>query len=128
MAVCFKENMRRDSRYKQIKTCLKKDFDMNDGESQSNADKLNLACRVYDKLPIVVQNCSGSGLDIRDLTMNELSLAHRMSWVLRKKALSSISKRTTSETPLEIDEGSVQQSINDLLARDGSWKRKKIQV
>ena len=47
MAECFKEADVRDSEYKQIKRYLTKYCCMNNDLAQANADKINLACRVY---------------------------------------------------------------------------------
>ena len=119
MAVCFKTNMEYGSNMKQVKSYLTKVLLMNDREAQSNADKINLACRVNKKLADITQNCCKGGIDIRELTLNELSLAQNMSWVLRKKALSSIPKKVPSDAAIPMNNESIHHAVEIL--REMEW-------
>ena len=82
MALSFKANMKFGSNMKQVKTYLKKVLLMKEYRAQTNADKINLACRVSKNLNKIVNNCTKSGVDIRDLSLKELSLTLTLSWVI----------------------------------------------
>ena len=64
MALSFKVNMEFESNIKQVKTYLKKVLLMKEHQAQTNADKINLACRVYKNLDEIANNCTNSGVDI----------------------------------------------------------------
>ena len=103
MALSFKANMEFGSNMKQVKTYLKKVLLMKEHQAQTNADKINLACRVSKNLEGIVSNCAKSGVDIRDLSLKELSLAINLSWVIRKKSLSRIRTKVPVNAPVQIE-------------------------
>ena len=72
MANCLKQAMARKSGYKQLKLYLVNEWGMSDG---------------YITSFLLVNNCAQCpNLDIRNLTVNELSLATNLSWVIRRSA------------------------------------------
>ena len=61
---------------------------------EDNADKYNEGSRIYNKFPLIVNNCARCyGIDIRDLTLKELSLAINMSWLVRRAVLTKAKKK-----------------------------------
>ena len=112
----FKSAIERDKGCKQIKRYLKKYCGIEDELATHTADKLNSACRVHAHFTKIVSNCSKcTNVDIRDLTIKELSLAVNISWVIRRSVLTKPNKKVPSNIPIEIDEGSVLRSIEELL-------------
>ena len=90
---------------------------MDDTTAQHNAYKYNEGSRIYRNFSIIVKNCTKcANIDIRDFTVHELCLAMNLSWVMRRSA--SIQGKTagiTLDDPVIIDEGSVQQSVENIL-------------
>ena len=88
--------------------------------AQHNADKYNEGSRIYNKFPFIVNNCARChGIDIRDLTLKELSLAINMSWLLRRAVLTKAKKKNIPrDVAVDVDLASVQQSVDQILASD----------
>ena len=118
MAQCFKDAILRESEYKQVKRYLKKYCGMREDMTQKNADKINLACRVFNNLTTIIRNCTKWGVDIRELTLKELSLAIRSSWVLKRSALSKLASKVPEEAKVQINHASVERSIDEILHSD----------
>ena len=117
MAESLKIAMARETRYKQIKRYLKTYRGMDDVAAQHNADKINQCSRIYKKFSIIVRNCAQCfDMDIRDLTIKELSLAVNLSWVFRRSVLTKPSKKVPVERPIVVDQESVQQSVDEILS------------
>ena len=88
MANCLKQAMARESGYKQLKRYLVNEWGMSDADAQHDPDKYNEGSRIYHKFPVIVNNCAQCpNLDIRNLTVNELSLATNLSWVIRRSTM-----------------------------------------
>ena len=90
-----------------------KDLDRRDDE------KDNEGSRIYDKFPQVLRNLSRCPeLDIRDLTIHELSLAGKPSWVLRRSALLGNKKKPSANKTIAtpVDWADVQLSVDDITA------------
>ena len=70
--------------------------------------------------PKILQNLSNCpALDIRDLTIHELSLAGSQNWVIRRTALSKSKKKPANGTvPAPIDWNDVQLTVDDIVARN----------
>ena len=121
MAESLKVAVKRETGYKQLKRYLKSVCDMDDRTAQHNADKYNEGSRIYRNFSVIVNNCTKcANIDIRDFTVHELCLAVNLSWVIRRSA--SIYGKTTGnalEDPVIIDEGSVQQSVDNIL--NSAW-------
>ena len=82
--------------------------------------KSNQGSRVYRKFATIVGNFSRcTNLDIRDLTIKELSLAVNLSWVIRRNALIKAKKKVPIDVPVVVDEQSVQETVEDIL--DSRW-------
>ena len=128
MCQALKEVMEQETRYKQFKRYFVKFCGMEDSVAQHNADKYNEGCRVYNKFPVIVDNCTKCiNIDIRDFTIHELALAVRLSWVMRRSASNQTNvKGYTIEDPVLIDQGSVEQCVEDILRSEWylSAKRK----
>ena len=71
MANSLKLAMQRESDYKQLKRYLTSECGMSAGIAQHYADKYNEGSRIYNKFPLIVNNCGTRchGIDIRDLTL-----------------------------------------------------------
>ena len=118
MANSLKLAMQRESGYKQLKRYLTSECGMSDAIAQHNADKYNEGSRIYNKFPLIVNNCARChGIDIRDLTLKELSLAINMSWLVRRAVLTKAKKKAVPrDVAVDIDLASVQQSVDQILA------------
>ena len=80
--------MVRDTGYPQLKRYFVNMFNMPDKQA---ADKYDESCRVFDLFDQVIQNAEEkNGLDILDLTLHKLALAHRNNWVIRRATISKI--------------------------------------
>ena len=65
-------------------------------QAAHSSDKYNEGCQVFDRFDQVIQNIEETrGLDIRDLTLDELALAHRKNWVIRRATMSKKKKKST---------------------------------
>ena len=114
MANNFRMAMERDYGRKQIKRFLVI-CGYDDRVARSTAEKLNLARRVYTHFAEIVNNCfKCPSIDIRNLTINELSLAKNLSWVIKRSVEVKPKKRIPKDVPVEVDEGSVLQSVEEL--------------
>ena len=119
LAHVFGEVMERDYSCKQIKTFLKKHWHYDDPRATLTANRLNEARRVYTRLPKIVENCAAVPyVDIRDLDMHELYLAHTLSWVLKRNAESKPKRKILDKVPVEVDIGSVEQTKRDIINSD----------
>ena len=119
MAQRLKIRMERETGCKQLKRYLKTYCRMDEETAQHSADKFNEGCRIYKKLPLILNNCAQCpSIDIRDFTVKELSLAVNLSWVIRRSALVKATKRKTvaADMPVAVDERSVQQSVDEILS------------
>ena len=93
MANNFRMAMERDYGRKQIKRFLII-CGYEDRVARSTAEKLNLARRVYTHFAEIVNNCfKCPSIDIRNLTINELSLEKNLSWVLKRSVEVKAKKR-----------------------------------
>ena len=110
--------MERESGYKQLKRYFSSECGMTDAAAKPCADKYNEGNRIYNKFPLIVNNCTQChGIDIRDLTVKELSLAVNMSWLIRRAALTkSKQKAVPQDVAVDVDFMSVQQSVEQILA------------
>lgn len=118
MAKSLRIVMTRDSGYKQLKRYLTWECGMNDADAKYNADKYNEGSRIYDKFPLIVENCAKCpDIDIRDFTVKELALAARLSWVIRRAALVKVPKRQVAavNVQVQVDCTSVQKSVDQLV-------------
>jgi len=114
MANNFRMAMERDYGRKQIKRFLVI-CGYDHRLSRSTAEKLNLARRVYTHFAEIVNNCfKYPSIDIRNLTINELSLAKNLYWVIKRSVEVKPKKRIPKDVPVEVDEGSVLQSVEEL--------------
>ena len=120
MTDSLKLAMQRESGYKQLKRYLTSECGMSAGIAQHNADKYNEGSRIYNKFPLIVNNCARChGIDIRDLTLKELSLAINMSWLMRRAVLTKAKKKDIPhDVAVDVDLASVQQSVDQILASD----------
>ena len=118
MSNCLKIAMERESGYKQLKRYFSSECGMTDAVAKQCADKYNEGNRIYNKFPLIVNNCTQChGIDIRDLTVKELSLAVNMSWLIRRAALTkSKQKAVPQDVAVDVDFMSVQQSVEQILA------------
>ena len=118
MANCLKIAMQRESGYKQLKRYLTTEYGMSEAIAQHNADKYNEGSRIYNKFPLIVNNCAQChGIDIRDLTIKELSLAINMSWLVRRAVLTKAKKKVVPrDVAVDVDLASVQQSVDQMLS------------
>ena len=118
MSKSLREVMVRDTGYRQLKRYFVEMIGMADEEAKHAADKYNEGSRIYDKFSKVLQNVSNCpGLDIRDLTIHELSLAGTQNWVIRRAALSKSKKKPANGTiPAAIDWNDVQLTVDDIVA------------
>ena len=109
-----------ESGYKQLKRYLREEFGMSDDDAKHNADKYNEGSRIYEKLSLIVENCAKChDIDIRDLTVKELALAMRLSWVIRRGALvKSQRKVVPGDGEVQVDLASIQQSVDQILNSD----------
>lgn len=115
MAISFKAAMERDYGCKQICRFLKRQWRYDDLKAKQTADKLNEARRVYSRLDDIVNNCCRCNVDVRDLTIKELYLANSLSWVIKRSVEIKPKKKIPGDAPIEVDAGSVQDSVNDIL-------------
>ena len=114
MANNFRRAMERDYGRKQIKRFLVI-CGYDDTVARTTADKLNLARRVYTHFVEIVNNCfKCPSIDIRNLTINELSLAKNLSWVIKRSMEVKPKIGIPKDVPVEVDEGSVLQSVEEL--------------
>ena len=120
MAKSLREAMVRDTGYRQLKRYFVEMIGMADEDAKHAADKYNEGSRIYDKFPKILQNLSNCpALDIRDLTIHELSLAGSQNWVIRRTALSKSKKKPANGTvPAPIDWNDVQLRVDDIVARN----------
>ena len=120
MAKSLREAMVRDTGYRQLKRYFVEMIGMADEDAKHAADKYNEGSRIYDKFPKILQNLSNCpALDIRDLTIHELSLAGSQNWVIRRTALSKSKKKPANGTvPAPIDWNDVQLTVDDIVARN----------
>ena len=120
MAKSLREVMVRDTGYRQLKRYFVEMIGMADEDAKHAADKYNEGSRIYDKFPKILQNISNCpALDIRDLTIHELSLAGTQNWVIRRTALSKSKKKPANGTvPAPIDWNDVQLTVDDIVARN----------
>ena len=118
MANGLKLAMQRESGYKQLKRYLTLECGMSDAIAQHNADKYNEGSRIYNKFPLIVNNCARChGIDIRDLTLKELSLAINMTWLVRRAVLTKDKKKAVpQDVAVYVDMASVQQSVDQIFA------------
>ena len=123
MSKSLKNAMERETGWKQLKRFFTDECGMENTLAQHNADKYNAGCRIYDKFPQIVKNCAQSScVDIRDLSLNDLSLAINMSWVLRRAALSKTKSRkkpTHPDNAVDVDVASINQSVDEI--RASNW-------
>ena len=103
MANSLKVAMQRESGYKQLKRYLTSECGMSAGIAQHYADKYNEGSRIYNKFPLIVNNCARChGIDIRDLTLKELSsdwyAAARDNPALVANIMNQISDRIVRES------------------------------
>ena len=91
---------------------------MTDAVAKQCTDKYNEGNRIYKKFPLIVNNCTQClGIDIRDLTVKELSLAVNISWLIRRAALTkSKQKAVPQDVAFDVVFMSVQQSVEQILA------------
>lgn len=120
MSKSLRVAMVRDTGYRQLKRYFVDMIRMTDDDATYAADKYNEGSRIYDKFPQILKNLSRCPeLDIRDLTIHELSLAGKPSWVLRRSALvrnkQKPSPNSTANTP-PVDWADVQLSVDDITA------------
>ena len=121
--------MQRETGYRQLKRYLTSEYGMSDAVAKHNADKYNEGSRIYNKFPLIVNNCVHCyGIDIRDLTIKELSLAVNMSWLIRRAALTKSKKKAVpDDVALDVDFASVQKSVEQILASNCIQCEEKIQ-
>ena len=117
MSKSLRDVMVRETGYRQLKRYFVEMIGMREDEATHAADKYNEGSRIFDKFPQILQNLSSCPeLDIRDLTVHELSLAGKQSWVLRQSALvrnkQKPSANATFTTP--VDWSDVQSSVDDI--------------
>ena len=113
--------LERDYRRKQVKRHLLK-CGYDDARATSKATKLNLGRRVYKHFDEIVANCNRfPNVDIRNLTLDELILAKNLSWVIKRSVEVKPKKRIPADVPVQVDEGSVLQSVDELT--NSTWFR-----
>ena len=123
LSKCIREAMVRDTGYRQLKRYFVNMFNMPDDQAAHAADKYNEGCRVFDRFDQVIQNVEEtSGLDIRDLTLHELALAHRKNWVIRRATISKKKKKSTPGNQggvlEDVDWADVENSVNNLTTQN----------
>lgn len=89
------------------------------------ADKYNEGARVYDRMDGILENINYVvDIDIRDLSLHELSLAHNRSWLVRRSTLSKKKMRKKANRRGQpglldnVDWGDVQNSVNFLKSQN----------
>ena len=126
MSKCLREVMTRETGYRQLKRYFVEMIGMTDDDAKHAADKYNEGSRIFDKFPEIIKNISNCpSLDIRDLTVHELSLASKANWVLRRSTLSKNKKKPLDgnvQTP--VDWNNVQQSVDDIVSSDWFYDAK----
>ena len=121
MANNFRMALERDYHRKQVKRHLLK-CGYDDARATSKATKLNLGRRVYKHFDEIVANCNRfPNVDIRNLTLDELILAKNLSWVIKRSVEVKPKKRIPADVPVQVDEGSVLQSVDELT--NSTWFR-----
>ena len=81
----LKEAMLRSTGFKQLKRYFVEEIGLDPDEAGLHADKYNLGCRIYNRLDMIIDNVlKFSDMDIRDLPINELALAHNIEWIRRR--------------------------------------------
>ena len=121
MSKSLREVMVRETGYRQLKKFFVEMIDMTDEEATHAADKYNEGSRIYDKFPMIIENLSKCpNLDIRDLTIHELALAKKPSWVLRRSAVVANKKKPSGNGAVgaEVDWDNVQQSVDMITSSD----------
>ena len=119
MSKSLREVMLRETGHRQLKRYLVDMIGMTNDAATHAADKYNEGSRIYDKFPQVLRNLSRCPeLDIRDLTIHELSLAGKPSWVLRRSALLGNKKKPSANKTIAtpVDWADVQLSVDDITA------------
>ena len=122
MSKSLREVMVRETGYRQLKRYFVQEIGMTDEDATHAADKYNEGSRIYDKFPQIVMNLSiCPALDIRDLTIHELSLAGKLNWVIRRSALVKGNKRELGNgngipVPTPVDWNDVQLSVSNIVA------------
>ena len=100
MAKNFKVGLERHHSCKQPKRFLESDrVGYQPARAKSTADKINLAGRVYKYFHQIVTNCS---VDVRNLTLKELSLAKNLSWVIKRSVEVKPKKRVPKDIPVDL--------------------------
>ena len=121
LAKCLREAMLRDTGFRQLKRFFLGMFNMFDEEATTLADKYNEGARVYDRMDRILENINYvADVDIRDLSLHELSLAHNKSWLIRRSTLSKKKMRKKADNRGQpgllaaVDWPDVQNSVNYL--------------
>jgi hypothetical protein len=121
LAKCLREAMLRDTGFRQLKRFFLGMFNMFDEEATTLADKYNEGVRVYDRMDRILENINYVvDVDIRDLSLHELSLAHNKSWLIRRSTLSKKKMRKKANHRGQpgllaaVDWPDVQNSVNYL--------------
>ena len=117
MSKSLREVMAVETGYRQLKRYFVEMIGMSDEDAACAADKYNEGSRIFDKFPQILQNLSNCpSLDIRDLTIHELSLAGKQNWVLRRSALSKKPRKSADgNVPTPVDWNDVQVSVDALV-------------
>ena len=118
----FKVAMFRDYGRKSIKPFLMRYWLYDDTKATSTANKLNEAHRVFQNFAQITKNCfKCPHVKIFRLDMHELYLAKNMTWVIKQSVDIKPASRTPPDVPIPIDAGSVEDSVQAILASD--WYR-----
>ena len=125
LSKCLREAMLRETGFRQLKRYFIGMLNMSDEEATIAADKYNEGARVYDRMDGILENINYVvDIDIRDLSLHELSLAHNRSWLVRRSTLSKKKMRKKANRRGQpglldnVDWGDVQNSVNFLKSQN----------
>lgn len=126
LAGCLHRRMEVESGHKQLKRYLVQELGMDDREATLDAQKYNKAYRTLKKFDKIVENVSRCpNIEIEDLTISQLHLAVRESWVKRFSAMHGrVEPKVPGANPngMDVDWGDVDASFRQLQA--SNWYQK----
>ena len=126
LAGCLHRRMEVESGHKQLKRYLVQELGMDDREATLDAQKYNKAYRTLKKFDKIVENVSRCpNIEIEDLTISQLHLAVRESWVKRFSAMHGrVEPKVPGANPngMDVDWGEVDASFRQLQA--SNWYQK----